>query len=740
MSRGMKSIDLPRFHATLATDWRDHEEQIKSNWMSFSQKERVECFQATQLAHDSPLENMENLMGEMLTPEWSVEEIAAEDSQYFLDMLESRATRDLYQQTFHTFKGFKPDSQHINELIKKSGCEFPHKLADERMFFVGQKKDGATADIASQTAFLRNLAQRADHDVAIRVLPLKVGELVHQRQRKFLLNMYLMVCEILEREPLDIHQIQRLGRSKGTSASSSSLQTPDAAANLNGQTPIAKVLLPGLINRTLNYICVTEEYNALYLQPENFAIYVLRYITNRPEQLRDAKGQRLYNTYSKSVGTAFFDSMNEKQRAIVTWQYIIELLCLLHFNFDNKPFRHSVLQQLANVCQMEYDHVQDMIRIEIQTGIARGCFTRIDKIHKKGNPLTVMKDQPEKLAAPNSVLHCFLKLSQRGTTSEDAIGLVNTVSIQLEDGELEKLSTGERQVACYMAQLTAFILDLSLLFRMPSFSRTKPVQFLTRLQQAQAQMIPVKSLLQIDKLWRNFLKHPDKSRINAAYAALDTCTRLCVGKTIEETYKDVVNGCLQEILMARSTPKSTTKNNTKTEPSRSCTAKPPPQPEQAEVPETWRALEAAAAHDSSSSSSSLATKNSKKKIKTRGKPQAPEQAPPAPLAKPAQVMANGKIKVSASAAHVFSILFDRSLARGGLRWTKFESAMAEIGFSITYTQGSNVRFEPPPGLGLSQSLSVHRCHGTHQDGFRTLHLSKRLTNAFGWNNETFVVR
>lgn len=430
----------------------------------------------------------------------------------------------------------------------------------------------------------------------------------------------------------------------------------------------------------------------------------------------------------------FFDAMNEKKRMLVLWQYILELLCLLHSDFDNKPFRHIVLQQLAKICQMEYEHLQSIMRTEIQVGMARKCFIRLNKVDENGNPQTVMKDKPDALATPGTILHCLLQLSQRETSFEAAIGLISIARLQINNRQSCKLTAGEDFIVGYMAHLTEFIQDLDVVCRMPSFSRTKQTQFVTATQQAQMKLLPAKSMLDIDKLWRNFERRPDSSRLRAAMTALDTCTRLYGTGTMAEVYKDVVDTCLQEICIARST--------IHTAPQRRFQQ----QPQQPQGPPNTnkRAILPAKTATNDNPSLTMGKKNNNKKAmaKTDKKLKSPPPPPPAVAAGAAAagLAVPGKIKVSASTAQVFTIMFDKSLAGSGLPWASFNSAMAELGFSIKPKKGSSVLFEPPVSLGLGRSVVFHQPHPKRLEGFRTMNMARRLTRYYGWDKHTFVCR
>ncbi|KAK6209846.1 hypothetical protein QIS74_11430 [Colletotrichum tabaci] len=106
--------------------------------------------------------------------------------------------------------------------------------------------------------------------------------------------------------------------------------------------------------------------------------------------------------------------------------------------------------------------------------------------------------------------------------------------------------------------------------------------------------------------------------------------------------------------------------------------------------------------------------------------------PPAP---PKEV-----IKVSAKAARVFAVLFDKSLQRGSISWTSFIAAFAEIGFAVEKKRGSAIAFIPPAGSPWHQ-IQFHEAHGgvTRVEGFRSRKMACRLTRNYGWDETTFEI-
>ncbi len=97
-----------------------------------------------------------------------------------------------------------------------------------------------------------------------------------------------------------------------------------------------------------------------------------------------------------------------------------------------------------------------------------------------------------------------------------------------------------------------------------------------------------------------------------------------------------------------------------------------------------------------------------------------------------------QIKVKASTAAVFAILFSRREARGSVAWTDFEAALADLGFSVTPKGGSIYTFNPPESMNASP-ITLHRPHASEIEGYKLLIFARRLSRVYGWNAQTFEI-
>ncbi|KAE9571146.1 hypothetical protein CGMCC3_g12690 [Colletotrichum fructicola] len=106
----------------------------------------------------------------------------------------------------------------------------------------------------------------------------------------------------------------------------------------------------------------------------------------------------------------------------------------------------------------------------------------------------------------------------------------------------------------------------------------------------------------------------------------------------------------------------------------------------------------------------------------------------------ADTLGSMTFKVKSSTAEFFWTLFSKSKARSSTSWKSFEAAMADLGFSIMRNKGgSSVAFVPSEDSPQLRPVTIHAPHHFQIEGYRSLILSRRLTRAYGWDENTFQV-
>jgi hypothetical protein len=133
----------------------------------------------------------------------------------------------------------------------------------------------------------------------------------------------------------------------------------------------------------------------------------------------------------------------------------------------------------------------------------------------------------------------------------------------------------------------------------------------------------------------------------------------------------------------------------------------------------------------------LASRMAKEKTRPTGSPvytiTAPPETPQIVITEPPR-----QFKVKAATSSLFTTLFDKSEARGSVSWANFESAMADLGFSVTPKGGSIFTFNPLSSLE-ARPITLHRPHVSEIEGFKLLIIARRLQRTYGWTSDSFVV-
>lgn len=102
--------------------------------------------------------------------------------------------------------------------------------------------------------------------------------------------------------------------------------------------------------------------------------------------------------------------------------------------------------------------------------------------------------------------------------------------------------------------------------------------------------------------------------------------------------------------------------------------------------------------------------------------------------------ASAELLVTPNTMGTMTALFSRSQSLGAIPWTSFESAMADLGFSILPRGGSVYTYTPPSSLPKAAQITIHRPHGAKLEGYRLQRLAHRLRTKYSWTTESFKIR
>ncbi|KAH6847221.1 hypothetical protein B0I37DRAFT_445508 [Chaetomium sp. MPI-CAGE-AT-0009] len=680
---------LKELHADLRRKYEKHEAAIDAFWRSFDAKQRAKCLKAgaaegVVLKHptDGSLGNVYKFILEC-----NLRDVAESGPDFLLDLTKHRATT--------CFTVFFDENQYGQSLrMRGTVNELPAPLLP---------------------------AIRAGLCV-----PQSRGELILQRQ------LYLTQClVILIDDILDEGSQTRANNGKpkkSDKAASAALAKLAIQDRLPAEVPLSDLIASALEQKDT----LDEYFSLLCTEPVLLAHAVNHWFFTRPELIADEQGRRLPAHSDRYISGAILETIHSAIQAAAIWDYICRLLELLNTKAAaDEIYRAITLQEIANVCHLEFARAQALFRRHVQTGTGPQFFKRQPGAHDRvGNARVFIKCNLKKLAKADAQLYYIMRLCQPETTPHDAVGWLKKLT-EFHDSHptaRDRLDAGETDALNDLAVVISFIHDLSPAISMPSVSRNKGQMFVSRSQDLEAEIVQLKD--QIDLL--DFalpidnLLEPDMSE--GALKKLDEFVIDKVGTKMGFLYEDLVRECFAVLEDQYQLAKAMREEQAKTaavqhQQMMDWTPIPVPalQPQEERVEQRRQKEKTRPAHSSIYEI-------------------IPAAAPPVAEASTEESAQSLRtFEVSGSAADVFSALFDKTQSRGAVSWTDFVAAMGGLGFSVLPKFGSVYTFCPPKSMGLKQSVTVHRPHGSQFEQYRLLILSRRLKRKYGWGEKTFVV-
>ncbi|KAJ2975845.1 hypothetical protein NQ176_g5289 [Zarea fungicola] len=740
---------LKSSYDTLVDSYHRYGDEVKNYWSSFGRDKRLLCTQ-------SHLHDKVDPTGRVFVQEILIAEIIKDGSSYFIELLESRATRTLYDQIFTSYNGWATDYACLERMVVRNEINPQTSIFEgtcitviDNMLTPDKPSDGRLNNNTDE-----NNTPDENNTKKTGRIPNTHLSLIIQRQYRIFHFLSSTMQDILD-----------LGRENAL---------PGSKATALTIPPVLVTYQPSanhMTNIALDNATIAEEESCYNFEiPGRLKNQMKGFLDCRPELVPDDKGQVTLALAANSIGIALSEILYREVKRAKTWQFIYELLKSLNLRPDDKSFRRRILQQLSNVCQMEYVEAQDLLRRNMQTRSGRMLFRRCpNSFDAMGNPRVVMKRRkPETLAARDTPLCYLLSFCHSETAPEECWQSFLKLQSHYEKHPTEclVLSHEECQAMRVLYTIASFIHFLNLAFRMPSFSRKRENEFVLGMQMEDAKAMQAKPHIDVEEFVNPIAKLQNRKIARMAIGKVAECIENAGGGDLYGNYEALVTRCLLKI--RGSSPNSN--DGPRTEPHLEATESKPEEctPQAIQVPETvemqvpiqpqpvynreqvpfWQFPETEQPKTQFSTTVKKKLKTTcqgpidKKKMKSKrqcgttgnnleqsGSKQTPATTPKAP--RPL------KHFVSSSAAEVFGTLFSYSV-RGKLHWSSFERSMAELGFEITYKYGSAIGFKPPQRMGLVRPLTLHRPHGPCFQGFCVNWIASRLAKAFDWDEGTFV--
>ncbi|PHH85550.1 hypothetical protein CDD83_255 [Cordyceps sp. RAO-2017] len=479
---------VKELHEDLARKYKTIGPRVETIWRSFDKGKRTRCLKAgaedgVVLRHplDPALGNVCKFM-----PEWNLRDIAEPGSDFLLHLLRHRATKSLYEQYCEGANGAPGDRDLIIDMMLTRNLRHVDSFKDCFTIFLDNDQYGMSSRMVSHHA--ETLAKLQPAIQAGVCVPQSTGELILMRQLYLLQSLNILVEDILDQGS---QTRDRKDRPKKPDDAATA-----ALSKLAIDTPSAQPTLPDLMASARDQRDSLEDYLTLLCsEPVVLAHAVNMSFFGRPELVADEKGRRLPVHTDKYTSAAFFDVIHGAIKAAAIWKYIAHLLELLESSASDKVYRAIVLQEISNICHLEYSRAQAIFRQYVQTCTGAKWFRRASNgLDSVGNPRVTMKGDPEELTRADPQLHYMLRLCQTDTNASKAVGWLTKLSElhAAHPAEREKLLPAEADSLSDLAVIVAFIQDLSPAVSMPSFSRKKRQAFVARSQGLEAELNQLK--------------------------------------------------------------------------------------------------------------------------------------------------------------------------------------------------------------------------------------------------------
>ncbi|KAI0399402.1 hypothetical protein F4802DRAFT_612205 [Xylaria palmicola] len=746
---------LHQMHRDVSNMYRVHKSRLQQLWgeMDPSQREGMLDYVDD---HIAPVVYMSfpPIDGEYLdlVPEWRIEDIAAAGSNHLLHIIDSRATASLQEQYLGCDYGYAIEIMSTPSLLPTEIN--PHWYivfgpGDEYGWCIGR---GANVKKDEFEAFLR-----AEYGAGF-VLPSYIAEIIIKRQFRLLKSIEMVVTFILQPLNRELTTIPTKSNRNDIGRLISTLSTPG-------------INLPALREMAQYLKSVLDEYlHLVYTEPTLLSELFSSWHHSYPHHIADEHGLNVETNddYYWLITHAFIDMMHDTVGRAAIWNYMHQLLALVESS-DNKDHQRIILQEVVNLCYLEYQRAYDFFERQLSRGRGLDCFTRVPDESDHAYVQLKLKDKPTVLAHHSPAFCSLLSLCERISALE-RVELMRglQVKLELQPLELNALNKWEVEAIDDLSVIGAFLSSLpgavqtSAAIRMPDFSFKEGQRFPSGIRALARELEDMKPFLDIPRfadVTENLL---DARNAAAALKHFDKTLVYAKGKDLRFLHEDLVNDCITELnkqlvenqlaesqlvenqlaenqlaenqvvenqlaekQLAAQAGKGIRKGKkqagqkTKTESEYIPFPPEPPKAPEVRVQERRQKEKTRPAH---SSVYDIVPSDSNANAVTPASPKSPEP-----------------FKVKVSTAEIFSTLFDRKESRGPVSWANFEAALAELGFSVVPKSGSAYTFFPPKSMAIQKPFTVHRPHGPHIEGHTLLMFSRRLNETYGWDKDTFEI-
>jgi hypothetical protein len=701
MSKQLPLIDVRELHQDLERKYRNVGTKLEGIWRKFTPEQREQAIKesfphgdALKHSRDQKPDNHERLM-----PDFNLRDMTPEP-EYFLNVLKFRASTPLYNQIFEGTNQFPGD----REAMKSSKMVVmdPAVLSREMTLFHDGEQYGQSY-MPGNPQEEKLLGLLPDGTEYITVPRNTCGEIILARQRMILVALNLSVNEILHVNDPNAKKVTRtINKARVTATSNLAIEPRNVKSSS----------LPEVCALVLESKAALADYlHLLRTEPIVLNQAVNATFFSRKELVRDSQGGIEPSVGDRHLSVAFFEVVAMAIKAYPIWDYMLHLLELLDDTTD-KLKRRLVVQELSNTLHLEYRRTQEKFKRMISPICKRAdkCFKRTTE-KSSGEFKVVIKGRPADYTVRDPQLHYILRLCDPETSVVDAAQWMQ----KLDDhntryaDDRQKLDHVEMEALGDLAIVLSFKHVTSTAIPMTPVSQKSGFTARAAALEAELNSFKPKAKFGAFVVPYNHLLEPQIA--TDALAALDDLVMKETGARFGSLFENLVHDSLGDLEMIY------TKAKTKVEIADKQTTY-VPLPKKPSPPRDTRLTDSTAKEKTRPADSVYAIT-------------LPPETPQVVNTEPIQ-----QYQVKTSTAALFNLLFSKSEARGSISWTDFESAMADLGFSITPTGGSIFTFNPPASMN-TRPITLHRPHTSDIEGHLVFIFARRLQRAYGWTAESF---
>ncbi|KAL7922741.1 hypothetical protein ACQKWADRAFT_292281 [Trichoderma austrokoningii] len=553
ISPSTSAASVIALHDDLISKYCFHAPKIHTIWRSFSKEQRAIYFNAGLSDEEVLKQFLDTSLGVTynIAPELNVRDIST-DAEFLLGHLEYRTATSLLDQYSDGFRGKFGDRNTIVEMTRGSIARHIDPLR-MRLALFGDKGNSSYGNFVEITSDVNKaLTYLKPTMLAGFYVPFTAGELILKRQLVIYQKLISLVDNIQYNKILTLSSTKR--EYKKYMAKKLEQAPPAALSKLTIQERPKKLSLFDLISiaqdqknnfeKFLSRLSIDDDVDTLLFHAVSI------WLISHPELVVDDKGCHLPVMSDKKINGAIFDTIHNTIKGATIWNCICRLLNLLQNSTADQVYRPIILQEISNICHLEYGRAQAQLTRHVQRGIGAKYFERCPNSYDSaGNAKVVMTIHPKELTTVDPHLHCILRLCQPQTNASKAIEWINKLSTmhQAHAPGQKALKERESDSLEYLIAVATFIQDLSQAISIPHLSRKKGQIFVSKSQELEVELSKLRNQVHLPVTAPSMNNLRDFELANATLTELDQFVISKTGSKMGWLYQDLMVDCLEDL-------------------------------------------------------------------------------------------------------------------------------------------------------------------------------------------------